>query len=112
METIKLNYKDLLIIDPGYIKEVRTTFCDITEPRFDALKLVKELHSGDDGEYEIRTSDGSHFLGVDSGRIWELSAEFECEVEVDSGLSGYIVIRTTDNAWGNDIEKVEGEYYA
>lgn len=101
MTTIKLNYQDLLIVDPCYIKNVKT----FGEQRFDALKLVNVLHEGDDGEYPIELASGCKWLGVDSGRIWELMAEFECEVEVDSGMSGHIVVRKDDTDWGEKIIK-------
>lgn len=108
METIKLNYQDILVCDPGYIKNVSCTYGDTKEKRFDALKLIEVLHEGDDGEYEIETADGAKFLGVDSGRIWKLMAEFDCEVLIDSGLSGYIVARKGSAIWGGDIKLYEG----
>ena len=89
METIELDYQDILIVDPGYIK--RVVFAD--ELRFDALKLVEVLHEGDDGEFTVETPRGVVMLGVDSGRIWKLQAEFDCKVELDAGLSGYCIIR-------------------
>lgn len=101
METIKLEYQDLLICDPGYIKSVACS----GEPRFDALRCVEVLHDGDDGEYPIETASGCHWLGVDSGRIWKMQAEFGCEVEIDSGLSGHLVIRKGDKDWGERIIK-------
>lgn len=101
MKTIKLDYLDLLVCDPCYIKGVK---CG-GENRFDALKCVETLHDGDDGEYGVKTAGGTHYLGVDSGRIWVMQAEFGCEVEIDSGLSGHLVIKQNDPDWGNDIEK-------
>lgn len=103
METIKLNYKDALICDPGYIKNVQFG----GEPRFDALRCDKVLFEGDDGCYTIETSENRYLLGVDSGRIWVMTAEFGCEVELDAGLSGYIVLKANTPEWGNDIEVVE-----
>ena len=98
---IKLNYQDILIVDPCYIKDVKTS----GEQRFDALKLVQVLHEGDDGEYPIELASGAKWLGVDSGRLWELMAEFGCEVEVDSGLSGHIVVRKDNPDWAERIIK-------
>lgn len=89
METIKLNYQDYLVCDPCYIKGVR---CG-GEPRFDALRCVEVLHCGSDGEYEVEWLGHTAPLGVDSGRIWAMQAEFECEVEIDSGFSGHLVVR-------------------
>lgn len=88
METIKLKYNDLLIIDPCYIKHIKND-------RFDSLKHIKTIHEGDDGEYDIYV-DGKFedSLGVDSGRIWVIQAEFNTEIEVDAGFSGYITIET------------------
>lgn len=95
---MKVNYKDTLIVDPCYIKNVTDSAGDA---RFDALKHVKTLHDGDDGEYPITyvTDDGEEYtewLGVDSGRIWMLQAEFDCDVEIDAGYSNYIVGRIVD----------------
>ena len=103
MSTIKLNYQDLLIVDPCYIKEVKSG----GEQRFDALKLVDVLHEGDDGYYPIELASGCKWIGVDSGRIWALMAEFDCEVEVDSGASGHIVVRKDDTDWGERIVKAD-----
>lgn len=89
MQTIELKSQDLLIIDPCYIKHVE-------DERYDALKLVKVLHEGDDGEYEISTPDKKALLGVDSGRIWVLQAEFGFSVDIDAGLSGFIHISRKD----------------
>lgn len=88
MKTIQMEYKQLLVIDPCYIKSVK----GFGENRFDALKLVRVLHDGDDGVYRVYYPNGKAELGVDSGRLWVLQAEFECEVEVDSGLSGHLVL--------------------
>lgn len=89
MET--LNYKDKLYVDPGYIKNVTDSS---GEPRFDALKHTKTLHEGDGGEFPVELPDGDvAYLGCDSGRIWEMTAEFGCVVTLDAGLSGYEVVR-------------------
>lgn len=98
MNTVKLNYKDLLVVDPGYIKNV-VSYGD--EPRFDALRLVRVLHDGDDGEYCYHYDNELFALGVDSGRIWALQAEFECIVTLDAGLSGYKVLPQ------GDVEKIK-----
>lgn len=90
MKTVKMEYKDLLIIDPCYIKNVKS--CG--EDRFDGLKCVKTLYEGDDGMYNVfigETKVGE--IGVDSGRIWALQAEFDIDVEVDSGFSGEILFK-------------------
>lgn len=93
MVTIEMKYKDLLVIDPCYIKHIENE-------RYDALKLVKVLHEGDDGEYLISVPSedvkGS-MLGVDSGRIWVLQAEFDFSVDIDAGLSGFISIEDGEN---------------
>lgn len=96
METIRLNYGDILICDCGYIKEVSCEWNGEKELRFDALKLIKVLHEGDDGVYTVRAGSKTADLGVDSGRIWAMRAEFECQVVLDSGLSGYMITDTTD----------------
>ena len=95
METIKLNYGDILICDCGYIKKVYCEWNGKQELRFDGLKLVKVLHEGDDGCYMVKAGDKVAELGVDSGRIWAMKAEFEITVEIDSGLSGYMVVKDT-----------------
>ena len=103
MSKVKMKMGDLLIVDPGYIRSVKGDFGGPDEERFDGLKHVKTLHEGDDGEYEIYHRDtklGS--LGVDSGRIWVLKAEFEIVVDVDSGLSGYFLI---ENTTGKDLDE-------
>lgn len=86
---MKLNYNQILITDPCYIKMISDSS---NSPRFDALKLVKVLHEGDDGEYMIKAGDEEEWLGVDSGRIWALQAQFDVEVEMDSGFSGHMVV--------------------
>lgn len=84
----KIKYKQKLVCDPCYIKQVKCA----GENRFDALKHVKTLHEGDDGCFEVRFRGEKALLGVDSGRIWVMVAEFDCEVEIDSGLSGHLVL--------------------
>ena len=95
METIKLNYGDILICDCGYIKKVYCEWNGEQELRFDGLKLIKVLHEGDDGVYYVKAGDKFKSLGVDSGRIWAMKAEFDITVEIDSGLSGYLVVKDT-----------------
>lgn len=90
MTTIKLKYGDTLVCDPCYIKSVKGTMTD--GPRFDALKCVETLHDGDDGEFTITYKGHEDTLGVDSGRIWAMQAEFGCTVDIDAGFSGYMVI--------------------
>lgn len=93
-----------LIIDPCYIKKVT----DGSDIRYDALKLIKSWDV-DDGAYELVYSvdmederlSCSGELGVDSGRIWLLRAEFDCEVETDSGFSGELVV-----IWGLVVDSV------
>lgn len=108
METIKLNYGDILICDCGYIKEVSCEWNGEKELRFDGLKLIKVLHEGDDGVYSVRAGSKTADLGVDSGRIWAMMAEFEIEVEIDSGLSGYLVVKDTPV---EEIELLSQENY-
>lgn len=103
MEKIKLEMGDAIIIDPCYIKQVKYG----GEMRFDALKHEKTLHEGDDGEFEIKLASGSRYVGCDSGRIWLMTSEFGCDIEVDSGLSGHIILRKGDADLYNDIE---GDY--
>lgn len=90
---IELKYGELLVVDPCYIKNVS----DGIDSRFDALKLERVLHDGDDGEYAVKYNCSGDdwtttYLGVDSGRLWVLRAEFDCEVEIDSGFSGHLVL--------------------
>lgn len=106
MEKISLEMGDAIIIDPCYIKKVSCDF-DPSEMRFDALKHEKTLHEGGDGEFEIKLASGSRYVGCDSGRIWLMTSEFGCDVEVDSGFSGYILLRKGDADLYNDIE---GDY--
>lgn len=87
LDEIKLHAGDILIIDPCYIKHVEGE-------RYDMLKLEKVLHEGDDGEFAIRVGQDKQlpvYIGVDSGRIWALRAEFDGRVVIDAGLSGYCV---------------------
>ena len=49
MEIVELKCGDYLICDPCYVK--RVTFGD--DLRFDALRCVKVLFEGSDGEYDI-----------------------------------------------------------
>lgn len=90
MKTIKLQYGDILVIDPCYIKSVKS--CG--DLRFDGLKCVKTLYEGDDGCFDVYRGDEKMYegLGVDSGRIWALVAEFEVDIELDAGYSGYVSI--------------------
>ena len=60
METIKLQYQDLLICDPCYIKAVKSN----NQLRYDALKHVKTIHEGSDGEYPIQLASRVEWLGV------------------------------------------------
>lgn len=106
METIKMKGGEVLVCDPGYIKGVWCYWGEEKEPRFDALKLEKVLHDGDDGYFMVSVGDKAVELGVDSGRIWAMRAEFDVEVDIDAGLSGYWV----GEAETESIEKVyEGE---
>lgn len=93
METIKLEAGDKIIVDPCYIKSVKSH----GDLRFDALRTTQVLHDGGDGEFPVNANGKKYWLGVDSGRIWELTAEFSCDIEVDSGFSGHVIIRTDDN---------------
>lgn len=95
METIELKYGDTLIVDPCYIKNVYVNLGG--QARFDALKLEKVLHDGDDGEFEVEYADKSFVLGVDSGRIWALKAEFGCYVTLDSNFSRFGIVKGGEN---------------
>lgn len=86
MGLLKMVAGERLICDPCYIKNVSYD----GEPRFDALKCVKVLHDGDDGEYVVSCPIQEKALGVDSGRIWVMEAEFDCDVEEECLLSGYM----------------------
>ena len=44
---------------------------------------------------------------LDSGRIWEMIAEFDCEVEIESGASGHIIIHKDAIDWSKNITKKE-----
>lgn len=91
MDKIKLDAGDLLIIDPCYIKHVE-------DERYDMLKLEKVVYEGSDGLIGVSIDGLPIELGVDSGRIWAMRAEFNGEVEVDAGLSGYHVIESLKDA--------------
>lgn len=99
---IEVNYCDVLIVDPCYIKNVSTKS---GETRFDALKLERVLHELGDGEIAI-VEDGfaRAFLSCDSGRIWALRAEFDCEVELDCSECDYMVRKAP---FGREIENLE-----
>lgn len=79
--------------DPCYIKEVVCRYNEQEQDlRFDALRTVKVLHDGDDGCFSLLDNNNKLCsLGVDSGRIWAMVSEFDCEVLVDSGFSGEYV---------------------
>lgn len=100
---VKLNYGDGVITDPCYIKSV--SFAD--ELRFDALKHVKTIHDGSDGLIRVGLADKTVDVGCDSGRVWLMVAEFGCEVEIESGLSGHIILDKDDPNLYNDIEAVD-----
>lgn len=87
MGTIKVKYEEMLVVDPGYIRDVKDRY---GEPRFDALKHVKTVSEAGDGLYLVKVGDKKHELGVDSGRLWILKAEFDCDVTIDAGYSGYV----------------------
>lgn len=105
--TVKLKSKDLLIIDPCYIKRVGIYWNSEYEERFDALKHVKTLLEGDDGYYFININGNRHKLGVDSGRIWILQAEFECDVALEVDLSGCILIPSDEAPSVDKNDKVQ-----
>lgn len=93
-ETIKVEMGDVLIVDPCYIKNAGTVWGEKDiEPRFDLLRCEKVLHDGDDGEFPVEYNGETRYLGVDSGRIWQMVAEFEGTVELDAGFSGYWFIK-------------------
>lgn len=105
MKRIELKTNDLLIIDPCYIKHVGDKS---GEARYDALRNRAVIHDGDDGEFTVKVANHEFgCLGVDSGRIWVLQAEFDCYVDVDSGLSGEIHIESN----GQDMDKVVDKIY-
>lgn len=95
MDIVKLGTGDILIIDPCYIKEAKVSLKD-EDHRYDALRLVEAIYDGDDGDIPFDFRGKSYCLGVDSGRIWALQAEFPCVVRTDSGFSGYAVQRKED----------------
>lgn len=95
---VKVEYGDRLIVDPCYIKTIWTEFGENQkEVRFDMLRCEKVLHSGDDGEFPVEYNGETRYLGVDSGRIWQMVAEFDGFVEIDAGFSGYWLIRKGEN---------------
>lgn len=93
MEVIKVNDGDILIVDPCYIKTVWTEWGGEKEIRFDLLRCEKVLHEGDDGEFPVKYNGETRYLGVDSGRLWKMVADFDGYVELDAGLSGYWLIK-------------------
>lgn len=111
MKTINLNTGDWLIIDPCYIKGVYEQG-ETSYARYDGLRCVRVIHDGDDGMFDIDikptngvpadyvyttiTPTSTLDLGVDSGRIWLLKAEFPVTVVTSSGYSGEIAIKNPD----------------
>lgn len=79
---IKLQADQILIVDPCYIKSVKDSWGD---NRYDALALGK-VWSVDDGSYSLVIEGVCEYepLEVDSGRIWAVYAEFDCEIELSS----------------------------
>lgn len=96
MEKLNLLYGDVIVCDPCYIKRVSCKWGGEREDRFDGLRLVKSLHEGDDGEFDFKLYGKEFSLGVDSGRVWAMKAEFGIEVEIDAGLSGYTIIQADE----------------
>lgn len=82
-DTITLRAGDILICDPCYIKSVSHN----GYLRYDAF-ITKSLYDGSDGEFRFRAKDDYFDLGVDSGRVWAMQAEFPVEVVIDAGFSG------------------------
>ena len=105
---------DLIIIDPCYIKSIKDS---TGATRFDGLRCVKVLHDGDDGIYNVyylnpdKTRMDFGCVGVDSGRIWVMQAEFgKLEIETQSGYLGEQVIRVHD-AWDKkQINRIKCNY--
>lgn len=98
---------DILIVDPCYIKAVYGDYGDRKDPRFDGLKCAKTLWEGDDGVYIIMNGDKKLCcLGVDSGRIWALTAEFDIRVDVDSGFSGEYILSVEEKNVEATLEKL------
>ena len=92
-DVVKVEYGDILIVDPCYIKTVWTTYGEEKEVRFDLLRCKRVRHNGDDGCFPVKHNGVTRYLGVDSGRIWEMEADFDGYVEIDAGMSGYWLIR-------------------
>lgn len=110
-EMVRLEYGDAIIIDPGYIRGVYGEWDGVLEPRFDGLRCAKVLHDGDDGYYNI-TLNGKKIagLGVDSGRIWLIEAEFGVYLDIDAGLSGCKILKADEYVKSGDY-KAGGFYY-
>lgn len=83
-DRVSLMAGDILICDPCYIKAVRHAGYE----RHDAF-TTHSLYNGSDGEYRFRAGDEYFDLGCDSGRVWAMRAEFDVELVIDSGFSGY-----------------------
>lgn len=93
MQKLKLEHGDYLVIDPCYIKSIQQS---TGQPRFDGLRLIKAFDTGD-GVFSVYVKNTlADRIGVDSGRIWVLKAEFDVFVEIDSGCSGSIVVKSKD----------------
>lgn len=92
-DVIKVEMGDRIICDPCYIKTVWTEWNDEKDVRFDLLRCEKVLHDGDDGCFDVEYNGKTNALGVDSGRIWQMVADFGGYVEIDAGMSGYWLIR-------------------
>ena len=95
---LKLNYGDLLVCDPCYIRFVGNYYAKENKcPRYDALKLVKEFALGGDGDVALRYGDEgfTRMVGADTGRVWAMQAEFKCDVFLDASIewAGYFVIK-------------------
>lgn len=96
-KTVKLGLSEYLVIDPCYIKS-----------SLEGLTEIKEWYV-DDGDHALL--DDGKFTGagvsVDSGRIAIFRSEQEgLELEVDSGLSGELIL--TPNA---PIDRLSFEPY-
>lgn len=101
---IEMKYGDILVVDPCYVKSVE---CG-GDLRFDGLKCGKVLHSGDDGCFTVWCGkEDMGDVGVDSGRIWALVAEFDVKVEVDSGFSGHLLIKNDAETYTEKDKLVE-----
>lgn len=101
-EELHLKTGDYLVCDPCYINQVIAH----DSLRFDALKHVKTLYTGDDGEQDFYLNeDKIYTLGVDSGRIWLMCAEMDCTVKIDSGFSGHYVFSADSKYTPKDVEE-------